>query len=188
MLYFLTETLLMLFNWYNLISFRGGRVMIRYATENDLVYILDIYNDAIVNTTTVYTYDETDLDERKVWFENKRNDSLPIIVFERDNRVVGFATYGPFRNWPAYQYTVEHSIYVDPRYKRLGIASALLDEVISLATEAGYKTMVAGIDDSNEGSVALHKKKGFNHVGTLSNVGFKFDKWLTLVFYQLMLK
>lgn len=72
MLYFLTEILLMLFNWYNLISFRGGRVMIRYATENDLVYILDIYNDAIVNTTTVYTYDETDMEERKVWFENKK--------------------------------------------------------------------------------------------------------------------
>lgn len=162
--------------------------MIRYATEDDLDFILDIYNDAILNTTTVYTYEQTDLEERKNWFYSKVESKLPVIVFEKDGEIAGFASYGPFRNWPAYQYTIEHSIYVSYKFRRQGIATQLLDHLILLAKKDGYKTMVAGIDSSNDGSIHLHSKKGFKHVGTIEKVGYKFEKWLDLDFYQILLR
>lgn len=162
--------------------------MIRIATKDDLGAILDIYNEAIIHTTAVYTYEKTNIEERQLWFKQKVDQEIPVIVFEIDGKVAGFATYGPFRNWPAYQYTIEHSIYVDSSYHRKGIASQLLDELISIASSKGYKTMVAGIDASNKGSITLHLNKGFTHSGTLKNVGYKFDTWLDLDFYQLILK
>lgn len=98
-----------------------------------------------------------------------------------------FATYGSFRDWPAYQYTIEHSIYVNPDFRRQGIASKLLLEIIDLAKKNGYKTIVAGIDGDNQGSIDLHKKLGFKYSGKIEKVGYKFDKWLDLDFYQIFL-
>ncbi len=160
--------------------------MIRHAEQKDLPYILSIYNDAIINTTAVYSYEPHTLAMREEWFAQKMADGYPVIVFEKDERAVGFATYGPFRPWPAYQYTVEHSIYIDPAYHRQGIAKELLQAIINLAKEQQYKTMVAGIDADNQGSIALHKKFGFEHTGTLQKVGYKFERWLDLAFYQLL--
>ncbi|EHJ08152.1 GNAT family N-acetyltransferase [Staphylococcus simiae] len=159
--------------------------MIRQANKDDLPYILTIYNDAIINTTAVYTYDAQTLEERQTWFNNKTQAKEPVFVYLHNNQVVGFATYGPFRNWPAYQYTVEHSIYVDPTAKGQGIASKLLQHLIQYATNAGYRMMIAGIDASNEASINLHHKFNFDYAGTLSHVGYKFDRWLDLAFYQL---
>lgn len=161
--------------------------MIRDAIESDLKSILGIYNYAILHTTAVYTYDEETLDERIKWFEVKKENNFPIIVFEIEGIVAGFATYGSFRAWPAYQYTIEHSIYVDSTYRNKGIATQLLKALIRRAKDEGYKTMVAGIDASNKGSMKLHEKLGFKHTGTLTQVGFKFDQWLDLAFYQLEL-
>ncbi|WP_323702999.1 GNAT family N-acetyltransferase [Mammaliicoccus sp. Dog046] len=162
--------------------------MIRMATKADLEGILHIYNDAIKNTTAVYTYDETTLAEREQWFENKLEKNQPVIVFDVDGDVAGFATYGSFRDWAAYQYTIEHSIYVNSNYRRQGIASKLLIEIIDMAKKNGFKTIVAGIDGENKDSIALHKKLGFKYNGTIEKVGYKFDRWLDLEFYQLMLK
>ena len=97
--------------------------MIREAKIEDLPAILSIYNDAILHTTAVYTYDIQTLDERKVWFDMKNKANEPIFVFEQAGKVVGFATYGQFRNWPAYLYSIEHSIYVDKSNRGKGIAS-----------------------------------------------------------------
>lgn len=162
--------------------------MIREATTQDLPEILTIYNHAIVHTTAVYTYDETTLDERQHWFTEKVLAGIPVYVYVHESKVVGFATYGPFRNWPAYRYTVEHSVYVHPDYQRKGIASRLLKQIETTLTDRGYQTVIAGIDASNKGSRALHERHGFSHVGTLKKVGFKFDQWLDLAFYQKQLK
>ncbi|MCS4486878.1 GNAT family N-acetyltransferase [Staphylococcus americanisciuri] len=162
--------------------------MIREATTQDLPEILVIYNHAIVHTTAVYTYDETTLEERQQWFIDKVIAGIPVYVYIHDAKIVGFATYGSFRNWPAYQYTVEHSIYVHPDYQRMGIASRLLKQLEETLIARGYQTVVAGIDSANKGSRELHERHGFTHVGTLKKVGFKFDQWLDLAFYQKQLK
>lgn len=161
--------------------------MIREANEKDLEDILEIYNDAIMNTTAIYTYKPETLEEKKQWYEKKKQGGYPLLVFEEDNRVVGFATLGPFRAWPAYKYTIEHSIYVHKDYRNHGIATKLMKEIIKIANEREYATLVAGIDAANEGSIKMHEKMGFKYSGTVTKAGFKFGKWLDLAFYQLNL-
>ncbi|RDW16065.1 N-acetyltransferase [Oceanobacillus arenosus] len=161
--------------------------MIREATPKDLMDILKIYNDAIINTTAVYSYKPQTLENRQSWYEQKMAEDNPILVCELDNKVVGFATYGPFRPWPAYKYSIEHSVYVDREYRKRGIASSLIKELITVAKEREYKTFIAGIDAANEKSIALHKSLGFVHAGTIEKAGFKFNRWLDLAFYQLEL-
>ncbi|HDP4509299.1 TPA: N-acetyltransferase [Staphylococcus aureus] len=162
--------------------------MIRCAKKEDLNAILAIYNDAIINTTAVYTYKPQTIDERIAWFETKQRNHEPFFVFEENGSVLGFATFGSFRPWPAYQYTIEHSIYVDASARGKGIASQLLQRLIVEAKAKGYRTLVAGIDASNEASIKLHQKFAFKHAGTLTNVGFKFNQWLDLAFYELDLQ
>lgn len=111
----------------------------------------------------------------------------PIIVWEQDHKVVGFATFGPFRAWPAYKYSIEHSVYVDKEYRKKGIATSLMKHLIAIASEKEYMTLIAGIDAANEKSIAMHKNFGFVYSGTIKKAGFKFDRWLDLAFYQLEL-
>jgi len=161
--------------------------MIRLAVENDLPTILEIYNDAILNTTAIYTYAVQTLDDRKLWFHQKADDQFPVLVFEENNRVIGFASFGPFRAWPAYKYTIEHSVYVHSGYFNHGVGTALLKEIIKIADERKFATLVAGIDAFNKTSLKMHEKLGFEYSGTIHKAGFKFGKWLDLVFYQLNL-
>lgn len=161
--------------------------MIRQAVENDLYKILEIYNDAILNTTAVYTYKVQTLEDRTLWFHQKKEDGFPVLVFEENNIVIGFATFGPFRAWPAYKYTIEHSVYVHNGYKHHGIGTALIKEIIRIADERKFVTIVAGIDAFNENSLKMHEKLGFEYSGTIRRAGFKFGKWLDLTFYQLNL-
>lgn len=162
--------------------------MIRPMTQDDLFDVVDIYNYAIEHTTAVYTYEPVDEIERLIWYVEKEQKEEPIIVYESDGHVSGFATYGSFRDWPAYHYTVEHSIYVDPNYQGRSVATQLLTELIRLARESGYHTMVAGIDAENTASISLHQKFNFRHCGTVTEVGHKFGRWLDLAFYQLHLE
>ncbi|AWI45593.1 phosphinothricin acetyltransferase [Staphylococcus nepalensis] len=162
--------------------------MIRHAQQTDLQAILAIYNDAILNTIAVYTYEPVTLAEREAWFYSKLEKAEPVFVYIKNGEVVGFATYGPFRNWVAYQYTVEHSIYVAPETRHEGIASQLLTKLIDEITKNNFKTIVAGIDASNVGSIKLHQKYGFEACGNIKCVGYKFEQWLDLAFYQLILK
>lgn len=162
--------------------------MIREATEKDLMDILEIYNDAILNTTAIYDYTPHNFEERVKWYEKKKQDGYPLLVFEENEKVVGFATYGSFRAYPAFKYTIEHSVYVHKDYRNAGIGKILLEELIELANKDEYATMVACIDSLNEGSIKIHEKFGFKYSGTITKAGYKFGKWLDLVFYQLDLK
>ncbi|QKE72567.1 N-acetyltransferase [Arthrobacter citreus] len=161
--------------------------MIREATKEDLLDILTIYNDAILNTTAVYSYKPQSLEDRKIWFDQKMQEGFPIIVFEIDEKVAGFATFGPFRAWPAYKYSIEHSIYVNSEFRKKGIGTSLMKELIAIATKREYMTLIAGIDAENEKSIAMHKNFGFVHSGTINKAGYKFNRWLDLAFYQLEL-
>lgn len=162
--------------------------MIREATEKDLMDILEIYNDAILNTTAVYDYKAHTLDDRTQWYEKKKQDGYPLLVFEKSDKVVAFATFGPFRAWPAYKYTIEHSVYVHKDYRNQGIATNLMQEIIKIANTKEYATLVAGIDAANEDSLKMHEKLGFEFSGVIKKAGYKFNKWLDLAFYQLNLK
>ncbi len=169
-------------------TYESGVLMIRNCRRDDLQAVLHIYNDAIVNSTAVYHYEPVTLQNRIAWYEEKKAAGLPIIVWEEGDVVMGFATFGPFRPWPAYHYTVEHSVYVHPGYRSKGIGNKLLREIIRIGEERDVKTMIGGIDAANIASVKAHEKLGFVHSGTIKKAGYKFGKWLDLSFYQLDLK
>ena len=151
--------------------------------------ILAILNDAIVNSTALYDYKPRTPQNMVNWFEGKANGRYPIVGAENDaGELMGFASYGSFRGWPAYKYTVEHSVYVDARFRGQGVGRALLKAVIGLAEKQNYHVMVGGIDAANATSIRLHESLGFVPCGIVRHAGFKFGRWLDLAFYQLILK
>jgi phosphinothricin acetyltransferase len=161
--------------------------IIRSATERDVPSILGIINFEIENSTIVYDYKVRSYEYQLQWFHQKVKEGMPVIVAQKQTEVVGFGTFGIFRPWDAYRFSVEHSIYVDKKTRGLGIGKLLMAKLIDLATEQGYHTMVAGIDTSNKKSCDFHRKFGFTEIGTLKEIGFKFNTWLDLVFMQLLL-
>ncbi len=161
-------------------------ITIRSARETDLEEILDIYNHVILNTTAVYAYEPHTLDMRKAWYEGKVRDGYPIFVAEDDGRVVGLSTYGPFRTWPAYKYTVENSVYVAADQRGKGIARMLMQALIDSVRGRAYHAIIAGVDSTNEASLRLHRSFGFEEVAHFREVGYKFGRWLDLKFLELI--
>ena len=161
--------------------------MIRRATREDVAGILEIFNYNIVHSTAIYLYEEQTLENRLAWFDAKVEAGEPVFVCEVDGHIAGYATYGKFRPYVAYRYTIENSVYVHEHFQRRGIAKQLMLRLIEEAKQTHYKTMITCIDASNDGSKRMHEKLGFSHSGTLTNVGFKFNKWLDLDIYQLNL-
>ena len=150
--------------------------------------ILNIFNEAIATSTALYDYEPRDLAKIEAWFNLKAECDYPIIGIEDESGILmGFASYGTFRHYDAYQYTVEHSIYVDSKYRRRGIAQKLLEELIAIARKQNYHTLIGCIDAENAISIKLHQSLGFQPCGTIRQVGFKFDRWLDLEFYQLII-
>jgi L-amino acid N-acyltransferase len=162
-------------------------IIVRPAEEKDLPEILDIYNYAILNTTSVYSYEPHTLEMRRKWFEEKKEHGHPIFVAEENGMIAGFIAYGPFRPWPAYKFTMEHSVHVHINHRRKGIARLLLIKLIETARQNGVHTLIGAIDASNEPSIILHEQLGFKEVGHLKEVGYKFDRFLDLKLHQLIL-
>ena len=162
-------------------------VIIREATKEDLPQILDIYNDVILHTTAVYNYDPHTLEMRTEWFETKQQQGFPVFVAEESKVIVGFSSFGPFRAWQAYQYTVENSVYVKSDCRGKGVGKMLIKPLIEAAKNLDLHAIVAGIDASNEVSLALHKQFGFVEVAHFKEVGYKFNRWLDLIFMELIL-
>jgi L-amino acid N-acyltransferase len=150
--------------------------------------ILDILNEAIVNSTALYDYDPRTLAHMLDWFATKQLGNFPVIgLVDHTDRLRGFASYGQFRAWPAYKYSIEHSVYVHTDFRGQGIGRTLMQQLIEIAKKQQYHTMIAGIDLTNTASIALHHQLGFKHAGTIEQAGFKFGRWLDLGFYQLLL-
>jgi phosphinothricin acetyltransferase len=149
---------------------------------------LAIFNDAIANSTALYEYKPRTMETMKAWFATKEAHRFPVIgAIDESGALMGFASYGTFRAFPANKYTVEHSVYVEKLHRGKGVSVALLQAVIAKAREANLHTLIGGIDAANEVSIALHKKMGFEHAGTIRHAAFKFGRWLDLAFYQLIL-
>ncbi len=160
---------------------------LREATETNLPQILEIYNEVILNTTSVYSEQPHTLAMRQAWFNERRAANFPVIVAEQNGVIVGFGSYGHFRAWPCYRFTAEHSVYVHKDYRGLGISKILLKELIAYAKAAGLHALIAGVDSDNEVSLKLHLAFGFTQVAHFKEVGFKFGRWLDLVFLELLL-
>jgi L-amino acid N-acyltransferase YncA len=150
--------------------------------------ILAIFNDAIVHSTALYDYKPRTPESMAGWFKAKESGRFPVIgAVDDGGRLLGFASYGTFRAWPAYKYSVEHSVYVEKNRRRQGVGEALMRRLIAAAAEQEYHCMVGGIDVANAGSIAMHERLGFTHAGTIRQAGFKFGRWLDLGFWQLLL-
>lgn len=150
--------------------------------------ILDIFNEAILNSTALYDYKPRTLESMATWFSNKDKGRFPVIGIEDEaGKLLAFGSYGTFRAWPAYKYTVEHSVYVHQDHRGQGLGAKVMRALIEEARNQGVHALIGAIDASNAGSIALHARLGFKHVGTLPEVGFKFGRWLDLAFYQLTL-
>ena len=150
--------------------------------------ILAILNDAIRHTTALYDYRPREIESMREWFSAKADGRYPVLgAVGEAGGLLGFASYGAFRAWPAYKYTVEHSVYVHRAHRGRGIGRELMRRLIAVAADQGYHVLVGGIDAANGGSIAFHQALGFVHAGTVREVGFKFGRWLDLAFYQLVL-
>ena len=150
--------------------------------------ILAILNEAIANSTALYDYAPRPLSSMSSWFAAKRAGDFPVLGIEDPaGQLMGFATYGSFRQFAAFKYTVEHSVYVHPDHRRQGVGRRLLTALIDRARAQDLHLLVGALDASNAASVALHEGFGFVHAGTIPQAGFKFGRWLDLAFYQLRL-
>ncbi|UII20177.1 GNAT family N-acetyltransferase [Fulvivirga ligni] len=160
---------------------------VREARVGDSGAILEILNYEILHSKSIYDYDVKSQHFIELWFEQKRQKRIPILVIEDEGKVIGYGTYDRFRPKEGYKFTVEHSIYIQLDYRGKGYGKILLQKLIDIAREQGYRSMIAGIDASNLDSCRFHEKFGFQEVGRMKDVGFKFDEWLELVFMQLIL-
>lgn len=151
--------------------------------------ILGILNEQILTSTAVYEYVPRTPDWMAAWFTTKQSRGFPVIGVENESgALMGFATYGVFRDRPAYKYSVEHSVYVHKDHRGKGLGKVLMERLITAAREQDLHVMVGGIDATNTVSIALHEQLGFVHAGTIRQAGFKFGRWLDLAFYQLTLQ
>jgi L-amino acid N-acyltransferase len=151
--------------------------------------ILAIFNEAIVNSTALYDYQPRPLESMKAWFDTKQQGNFPVIGLEdSQGQLLAFGSYGTFRAWPAYKYTVEHSVYVHHDHRGRGLGLEVMRALIESARQRDLHALVGGIDATNTASIALHQRLGFQHVGTLPQVGFKLGRWLDLALYQLLLE
>jgi L-amino acid N-acyltransferase len=150
--------------------------------------ILDIFNEAILTSTALYDYQPRTLASMANWFAAKDQGGFPVIGIENaDGTLMAFGSFGSFRAFPAYKYTVEHSVYVHKDHRGAGLGKVVMQALIEAARARDVHAMVAAIDATNAASIALHERLGFRHVGTLPQVGFKFGRWLDLAFCQLLL-
>ncbi|WP_087691624.1 GNAT family N-acetyltransferase [Pandoraea sp. PE-S2R-1] len=160
-------------------------VTVRDATDADLAVIRDIYNDAVEHTTAIWNEIVVDLDNRREWLTARLAKGFPVIVAQRGDDVLGYASYGDWRAFDGYRHTVEHSIYIHQNARGGGVGEALMRALIERARAANIHVMIASIEAQNAPSIRLHEKLGFRTVGVFSEVGTKFGRWLDLTCMEL---
>ena len=163
-------------------------MVIRDAVEDDLPGVLAIYNDVIATSTAVYREDPASLEDRRQWFDARRQQSYPILVASDASGILGFASYGDFRTWPGYRFSVEHTVHIRGDQRGRGVGTILMQALIQRALEQGKHVMIGGIDAENEASLRFHERLGFVRAAHLHEVGFKFGRWLDLVFVERVLR
>lgn len=161
--------------------------LVRRAEERDLPAINAIYNDVILNSVATFDTQPMTLEDHRVWL-HEHSDPYVVLVAERDGEVAGWASLGPFRWKAAYRYTAENSVYVRSDAQGNGIGVLLMDRLMEAAKENGFHAVIARITAGNPASERLHRRFGFEQVGTERQVGRKFDRWLDVVVMQKLLQ
>lgn len=158
----------------------------RTATPEDLPKLLAIYNDEVKNGVATFDTEPLTLKERKVWFDAHNTENHPLIVAEENGAVLGYASLSVFNAKKAYASTVELSVYVDRAARGRHVGLTLMNAILDLAREdSRTHRVVSLITSENQASIAMHKKLGFQYVGTLSETGIKFGRYLSVDFWEL---
>ena len=161
-------------------------IVIKPAKPDDLLEINKIFNYYVDHSTCVWTTTPYSDAERKVWFE-EHGENMPVIVVELNGHIVGWGSLSSFRDAYTAAGTLEDTIYVHHDFHRQGIGSRILTELIELARHKGLRSLLANISADQEPSIKLHEKFGFEKVAHIRQVGWKFNKWLDAVYFQLLL-
>lgn len=160
-------------------------VTVRRATRDDIPAVTAIYGHHVATGLASFELEPPSVDEMSRRHRELAGGGYPYLVAERGGQIVGYAYAGAYRARPAYRFSVENSVYVDPDARRGGIGRALLEALIAECERLGFRQMVAVIGDSgNAASIGLHAGCGFAMVGTLPAVGYKFGRWVDSVFMQ----
>jgi L-amino acid N-acyltransferase len=157
---------------------------IRDATEPDLVPMLAIYNDVVATSTAIYRDDPMPMDEYHAWWRARVAQGYPVLVAADAAGTIALASFGDFRAWPGYRFTVEHTVHVRADRRDRGVGTMLVRELMSRARELGKHVMIAGVDADNAASLRFHERLGFERVAHFREVGFKFGRRLDLMFLQ----
>ena len=165
-------------------------VAIRAARLADAEGIRTIVNYEILNGVSIFELEPRSLAAQRTWLQDRSGVHAVLVATpdDDDDTVLGFASLSPFHTRPAYNTTVENSVYVHQDHRGQGIGRALLVEIIKLAKSHGFHTVIARISGGNETSVAVHRSVGFEVAGTERQVGRKFGRWIDVIVMQLMLQ
>ena len=162
---------------------------VRPAHRADLPAIHDIYNDAVMKTTASYDYEPRPFAYRLGWFEEHERERLPVFVaIDEAKRVVGWSSLSRYHARKGYQFTVENSVYVSAAHRGRGVGKLLMPPLIDSAGALGLRAIIAAIDGENQASVRLHERFGFAHVGHFKEVGYKFGRWLDVIYMERLLE
>ena len=159
----------------------------RDAREDDLPAILAIHNHVVATSTAHYNYGPADLTDRRALVLGRQAAGLPFLVAAEGERIAGYASFGPFRPQDGFCRTVEHMVYVAPEFQRRGVAGLLMPALIARARALGLHVMIGGLDAANAASIALHERLGFEKVGLMPQAGYKFGRYLDLLWMQMIL-
>jgi len=163
-------------------------VVVRAAHQGDLAAILEIYNDAVLHTTASYDYEPRTLEHRHAWFEDHvKNDYAIFVATDLSGHVLGWSALNRFHDRPGYRFTAENSVYVAAERRGQGIGKRLLAPLIPAAEQRGIHAIIAAIDSANPVSIRLHAAFGFVEVGCFREVGFKFGRWLDVIYMERLL-
>jgi L-amino acid N-acyltransferase YncA len=159
-------------------------VQVEDAREGDLEGLVAIYNEVLATSTAIFSHVPATLEERIEWWRARASHGYPVLVARDARGVLGYASFGDFRAWPGYRFTVEHSVHVRADGRGRGIGTVLVTELIGRAAALGKHVMIGGVDADNTASIRFHERLGFEQAGRLREVGYKFERWLDLVFLQ----
>jgi phosphinothricin acetyltransferase len=180
-------------------------MLIRPATESDVPAIRAIYNQIAATSTAIYNDQPVTLEDRLTWFRSRMKSGYPVLVAIvpsanatedsadatqeeiAGDQIAGFASFGDFRSWPGYRFSVEHTVHLDAAHRGRGIGKQLLLALIPIAQLLGKHAMVGAVDAENPISIRLHESLGFERVAHFRQIGHKFNRWLDLLFFEKIL-